>query len=320
MSKIVTITFNPCVDKSTSVDNLAPEKKLRCSLPTFEPGGGGLNVARAIRQLGGNAVAIYPAGGYSGKFLQKLVEAEGIKSEVIPIQNHTRENLIVLDLSNTQQYRFGMPGPEISDEEWKQCLRILEEQKEVEYIVASGSLSRGIPVNIYGQIAEIAKQKKARLVVDTSGEALREAVNVGVYMIKPNLGELSSLVDKQEIQAEMVDDVALQLIGQGKCELMVVSLGQAGAMLVNGKDVIQMIPPVIKRKSTVGARDSMVAGFVLSISQGKSAADALRYGIACGTAATLNEGTGLCRKEDVSKLYPLVRSVMPGSNVESQSS
>ena len=195
-----------------------------------------------------------------------------------------------------------MPGPELSTIQWKECLKLLEEQKQVEYIVASGSLARGIPVNIYGQIAEIAKQKNARLIVDTSGEALKEAVNIGVYMIKPNLAELSSLVGKQEIHAELVDDVAMQLIEQGKCEMMVVSLGQAGAMLISKKDAIQMIPPVVKRKSTVGAGDSMVAGFVLAISQGRSSADALRYGIACGTAATMNEGTGLCRKEDVEKI------------------
>jgi 6-phosphofructokinase 2 len=310
MHKIVTITFNPCIDKSTSIDSLIPEKKLRCTPPKFEPGGGGLNVARAIKKLGGNALAIYPSGGYSGKFLQKLVNEEGIDSKVIDIKNHTRENLIVVDNSNNQQYRFGMPGPELYEDEWKNCLKLLEEQKGVEYIIASGSLARGVPLNIYAQIASIAKHKNAKLVVDTSGEALQQAVNEGVYMIKPNIGELSALSGKKEIHVEMVDDIAMQFIGQNKCDIMIVSLGASGAMLVSRDEVIQMMPPVVKRKSTVGAGDSMVAGLVLSFSQGKSLSDSLRYGIACGTAATLNEGTELCRKEDVEKLYPLVKNTV----------
>jgi 6-phosphofructokinase 2 len=310
MASVVTITFNPCIDKSTSIDALLPEKKLRCRAPGFEPGGGGLNVARAIKRLGGESLAIFPAGGYSGKFLEKLVAEEGLSAKVVDIKNHTRENLIVLDHSSNQQYRFGMPGPELYEDEWKKCLQLLEEEKDVEYIIASGSLARGVPVNIYAQIALIAKQKKARLVVDTSGDALKEAVAEGVYLVKPNLAELSSLVGKAEVHAELVDDLARKIINGGGCEIVVVSLGAGGAMLVSKDQVIQMIPPVVKRKSTVGAGDSMVAGLVLGLLQGRSLTESLRYGIACGTAATLNEGTELCHKEDVEKLVPLVRTIL----------
>jgi 6-phosphofructokinase 2 len=309
MSRIITITFNPCIDKTTTVDALMPEKKLRCSPPVFQPGGGGINVSRGLKRLGTSSVALYPAGGYSGQFLQKLVKEEGIDSKVVDIKSHTRENLIVVDQSSNQQYRFGMPGPSLEEQEWQECLDFLQAASGVEYIVASGSLSPGIPEDIYGRIASIAREKKARLIVDTSGTALEEAVNVGVFMIKPNLGELSSLVGRQDIHAECVDDVAKDIIQKGKCELMMISLGQAGAMLVSKDQVVQMMPPVVKRKSTVGAGDSMVAGIVHSISSGHQLKEALRFGIACGTAATLNEGTELFHKEDVEKLLPLVREV-----------
>jgi 6-phosphofructokinase 2 len=309
MSRIITITFNPCIDKTTTVDALMPEKKLRCSPPVFQPGGGGINVSRGLKRLGTSSVALYPAGGYSGQFLQKLVKEEGIDSKVVDIKSHTRENLIVVDQSSNQQYRFGMPGPSLEEQEWQECLNFLQAASGVEYIVASGSLSPGIPEDIYGRIASIAREKKARLIVDTSGTALEEAVNVGVFMIKPNLGELSSLVGRQDIHAECVDDVAKDIIQKGKCELMMISLGQAGAMLVSKDQVVQMMPPVVKRKSTVGAGDSMVAGIVHSISSGHQLKEALRFGIACGTAATLNEGTELFHKEDVEKLLPLVREV-----------
>lgn len=309
MAKIVTITFNPCIDKSTVVDAIVPEKKLRCTPPNFEPGGGGLNVSRAIRKLGGESLAIFPTGGYSGKFLQKLVEQEDIDYKVVDIKSHTRENLIVLSNASNQQFRFGMPGPELQEDEWQKCLQLLEEQKSAEYIVASGSLARGVPTDIYGEIAAIAKRIDAKLIIDTSGDALKQALKEGVYLIKPNLAELSSLVGREEINAELVDEVATDIIEQGNCEAIVISLGSAGAMLVSKEHVIQMMPPVVRRRSTVGAGDSMVAGLVLYLSQGRSLPDALRYGIACGTAATMNEGTELCRKADVERLYPLVKTI-----------
>ena len=307
MPKIITVTFNPVIDKSTTISSLVPEKKLRCTTPKFEPGGGGINVARAIKKLGGDATAIFPAGGYTGKFLEILIKEEAVPSIVIETKNHTRENLIVLDTSSNQQYRFGMPGPELLEQEWKLCLQKIKECKDVQFIVASGSLNPGMPEDIYAQIAEIAKEKNAKLVVDTSGEPLKQAVKAGVYMVKPNLGELSSLVGKEEINAELVDDVAKELINEGRCEIVVVSMGPAGAMLVSKDEVIHMVPPTVKRKSTVGAGDSMVAGIVLSLSRGASMKEALRFGIASGTAATMNPGTELVKAEDAERLYKLIR-------------
>ena len=308
MAKIVTVTFNPVIDKSTTTAALIPEKKLRCSQPVFEPGGGGINVARAIKKLGGDAKAIYLAGGYTGTFLNELLKKEGVSIKPIPIHNHTRENLIVLDTSTNQQYRFGMPGPEISAEEWGLCLKVLEEEIGVEFIVASGSLSSGVPIDIYAQIAAIAKRKGAKLIVDTSGEALGKAAREGVYLLKPNLSELSSLVGKEEIHAELVDDVAREIIDKGQCEVVVTSLGPAGAMMVTKEEIMTITPPVVKKRSTVGAGDSMVAGIVLSLSKGWNITEAVKYGVASGTAATMNNGTELCRLEDVEKLFGLIKS------------
>lgn len=307
MPKIITVTFNPCIDKSTTVAALAPEKKLRCSLPKFEPGGGGLNVARAIKKLGGDALAIYPAGSYTGKFLQRLVDGEGIRSKVVEIKNHTRENLIVLDEAINQQYRFGMPGPEMYLQEWEECLSLVERETDADYIVASGSLPPGVPTDVYSRIAAIARKKGAKVIVDTSGNALKEAATEGVYLLKPNLAELSSLVGKEEIEAGEVDEVAGEVISKGHCEIVVTSMGAAGAVLVSKDEVIEVASPPVKRRSTVGAGDSMVAGIVLSLANGKSLREALQYGVACGTAATMNPGTELCKPEDVNKLYASIQ-------------
>ena len=306
MADICTITFNPCIDKSTSVNALKPETKLRCSVPVFEPGGGGINVARAIKKLGGEAIAIYPAGGYSGKFLNVLLEKEHINVHQIETQQHTRENMIVLDRATNQQYRFGMPGPQLFEDEWKQCLLAIEESRS-DYIVASGSLPPDVPLDIFARISEIAKKMNRKLIVDTSEEALLPALEEGVYMIKPNIGELSWLMGKEELQADEIEPAAVSLVRKYNCEIVVVSLGASGAMLVSQKETFKISAPVVKTKSTVGAGDSMVAGIVFSISKGKNLSEALQYGVACGTAATLSNGTGLYKKDDVERLYGLIK-------------
>jgi len=311
MPSIITITFNPAIDKSTSVPVLIPEKKLNCSSPVYEPGGGGINVARAIKKLGGDATAVYLAGGYTGKIFTHLLNSEAVEFIVTETKGNTRENLVVLETASTQQYRFGMPGPAISEPEWQACLNSIENIKDVEYIVASGSLPQGVPTDIFARIALIARKKKARLIVDTSGEALKLAVQAGVYLIKPNLGELSSLLGKDELNIELVDDAAREVIEKGNCEVVVVSMGPAGAMLVTKELALQILPPAVKRKSTVGAGDSMVAGMVLSLSKNKSLTETVQYGVACGTAATMNPGTELCRKVDAGHLYNIIRSKMP---------
>jgi 6-phosphofructokinase 2 len=306
MPSIITITFSPCIDKSTSVASLVPEKKLRCKPPKLEPGGGGINVARAIKKLGGEATAIFPSGGYTGNYFNHLLVEEGVPSVIIETANETRENIIILDESSNNQYRFGMPGTALSEKEWKQFLEKAAQINDAEFIVASGSLPPGVPLDIYAQLAKIAKRIKAKFVVDTSGEALKQAADEGVYLLKPNLGELSSLAGKKELQPGEVRDIATEIINKGKCEVMVVSMGASGAMLVT-KDLNEMIatPPAIK-KSTVGAGDSMVAGIIFYLSRGKCLPEAVRYGVACGTAATMNPGTELCRKEDADRLYAVI--------------
>ncbi len=307
MPSIITITFSPCIDKSTAVPALVPEKKLVCTTPKLEPGGGGINIARAIKKLGGAATAIFPSGGYTGKYFNHLLEKEDINAVIIETGNETRENIIVVDEATNNQYRFGMPGTELTETEWKKCLLAVEEMKDVEFIIASGSLPPGVPDDIYALLAKIAKNKKAKFIVDTSGEALKHAAEEGVYMLKPNLGELSYLAGKKEIQPDEVKTIAKDIIANGKCEVMVVSMGAAGAMLVTDEIAEIFAPPAVERKSTVGAGDSMVAGIVFYLSQGKALLQAVQYGVACGTAATLNTGTELCKKEDADRLYKLIQ-------------
>lgn len=304
MSRIVTLTLSPVIDKSTTVPALAPEKKLRCAPPLFEPGGGGINIARAIKQLGGDALAIYPSGGHTGEFLQRLLGEQGIRSRVIPVAAPTRENLIVVEAVTNNQYRFGMPGAALTAAELEACIEAVEDVAAMEYLVASGSLPPGVPDDVFARLAAIARKKGARFIADTSGEPLRAAAREGVFLLKPNIAELSSLVGREEIHLEKVDDVARELIAQGGCQLVAVSMGPAGAVLVNSDDVYLVTPPPVRKRSTVGAGDSMVAGLVLALSEGKSLSEVLCFGVAAGTAATMNPGTELCHRKDVERLLP----------------
>lgn len=309
MPVIVTITLSPCIDKSTSVTSLIPEKKLICTPPKLEPGGGGINVARAIKKLGGYAIAIYPSGGYTGAFFNELMKKEGIDAVIINTKNETRENIIVLDESSNDQYRFGMPGNELSEQEWAQCLNAVDNINAIDFIIASGSIPPGVPLNIFGRLAKIATNKKAKLIVDTSGDALKEALKEGVYLLKPNLGELSRLADKPNMELKDVENIAKEIITNGRCEVIVVSMGATGAMLVTKEGAATFTPPPVQRKSTIGAGDSMVAGIVHYLSMGYGIEEAVRYGVACGSAATMNPGTALCNKADADKLFTAVQQL-----------
>ncbi len=303
MSKIITLTLNPALDKSISVLQLVPEKKLKCSDAKTEPGGGGINVSRAIHKLGGDSEAVYLCGGFTGKQFEELLSAENITSIALPVSGAMRENFVVLDESSNKQYRFGMDGAEVNEAEWPQALDYIAKQTDVAYIVASGSLPPGVPVDIFGRLAKISKQLNAKLIVDTSGEALEHAVKEGLFLIKPNLGELSNLYGKEKLADKEIIEAAKTIIQKGGCEVMVISLGADGAMLVTADEEIKIKPPEVKIHSTVGAGDSLVGAVTLALSKGWNWKDVLYYGVAAGTAATMNAGTELCKKEDTERIF-----------------
>ena len=308
MSKILTLTFNPALDKSITVQELIPERKLKCSSPVYEPGGGGINVSRAIKKLGGESIAVYLAGGFAGEEITNLLTEEGIETIAIGIHRATRENLIVTDLGKHKQYLFDLPGPQVDDQEWKDSLQIIEHASDVEFIIVSGSLPSGVPPGIFKDLALIAKRKNARLIVDTSGEALEAALETGVYLRKPNLKEMGLLAGQEEINEVLATDFAKDLIKNGKCEVVVLSMGGLGVVLVNKEKVMHIRPPQVEIKSTVGAGDSLLAGIALSLENRKNLEDAVTYGVACGTAATMSPGTELCTRKQADHLYHLMTS------------
>ncbi|NGM84606.1 1-phosphofructokinase family hexose kinase [Paenibacillus sp. 7124] len=301
---IVTLTVNPSVDASTAIKQVVPDHKLRCREATYQPGGGGVNVSRAIHRLGGKALALYTSGGLHGQLIHQMLEQEGVEHQSIPIQGQTRENLIVLEESTGQQFRFDMPGPAFGEEDRQRCLDQLNQLKtKPDYLVLSGSLPPGCPADYYAQIIKSVKDWNCRVIVDTSGEALQRAADAGVYLLKPNARELEELTGMTLSGDDDVKAAAEKLIAEGRTEAVIVSLGAKGAFMISKEGAEHISAPKVPVVSVVGAGDSLVAGVVYRLEQGGPLAESVRFGIAAGAAAVMNPERELCKREDTERLF-----------------
>jgi 6-phosphofructokinase 2 len=298
--------MNPAIDASCAVESVFPDHKLRCSGVCYEPGGGGVNVSRAIRNLGGDSTVLYQAGGPSGEMFGVLLDREGLKHEAVPIENWTRENFTVTEAASGQQYRFILPGPSVSPEEWNRSLERIDGTGELpEFVVASGSLPPGVPADFYARLAKRVDAKGSRFVLDTSGAALAAALRGEgkVYLVKPSMRELREFAGRELSHESEQEQAAIQMVKSGQAEIVVVSLGAAGAFFASAGGCERIRAPSVPVKTKVGAGDSMVAGIVFALARDMSLRDAVRFGIACGTAAVMMPGTQLCRREDAERLF-----------------
>lgn len=309
MSRIATLTLNPALDKNLRVARLVPQIKMSCEVQGTDAGGGGINVSRVLHRFGTQAFTLYLAGGDQGRQLHELLLDEHVNSMPVPILGQTRENLIVVDRSTHLQYRLNMPGPQVERSEWLGLLDRLTALGPLDWVVASGSLSPGIPIHIYALLADLSRDRGFRLVVDTKGDALKTALEKGVYLVKPNLMEFCNLFSEEETyQERWLIAKARKLIHEGKCHIVVISLGPLGALLVTAEEGRRIPAPVVKQQSSVGAGDSMMAGLIYMLDQGKSPLEAAQFGVACGTASTLNPGTELCVPAEAQRLYENIRT------------
>ena len=304
---ILTVTPNPAIDVSGGTPVVTPEHKLRCTDVRRDPGGGGINVARVLTRFGARCAALYPAGPNLGRLLRELLDQEGVPSIAIDIAGETRESFTVLEHSSGREYRFVLPGPQLAPGEWQACLDGFASLDEAPaWVVGSGSLPAGVPQDFFARLARVARDRGARMVLDTSGPPLAAALEQGVYLVKPNLRELRELTGEAlEAEADWVR-AARGLVLAGKAEVVALSLGHRGALLV-ARDAVLRAPALeVEIASTVGAGDSFVAAMLWRLASGASLEDAFRHGIAGGTAALLAPGTRLAFPQDTTRLAPQV--------------
>ena len=308
MPEIVSLTINPAIDIFVNVGRVEATRKLRCSPPKRDPGGGGINVARVAHRLGGDVLAIYPIGGQIGKLLQRLVEREGIASLVTPSHVETRENFTAYEETTGEQYSFVLPGSPLHRAEWEAVLdRFAALAGKPKFVVASGSVPPGVPNDFFARVVRHAKALGARTVIDTSGAALAAVLAEGVTVIKPNLIELA------EFAAAPLEDgrdriaACRKLAADGRAEIVALTLGENGALLVTAERAWEALPLPIEAISTVGAGDSFLGGLVAALAASEPLEEAFRIAVAAASAAVLMPGTGLCQPEDVKRMLPKVK-------------
>jgi len=314
MTNIATLTLNPTLDVAFEVERIFPTHKIRGGGERHDPGGGGINVARVFCRLGGNARCYYLAGGAAGAALDWLLDAHQLVRTRIPIAGETRVSTSVFERESGREYRFVTEGPAISPEEWEACEALLAEA-ECEYLVASGSLPRGVPKDGYARIGRIARRRGIRFVLDSSGDGLAEGLaGGGVFLVKPSVGELRALTGLPLEDEAAIAEAALAIVARGEAQLVAVTMGRDGAILADGSGAVRLPPIPVAASSAVGAGDSFLAGMVHALAQGRTPGEALRFGQAAGAAAVLTPGTDLARAEDIRRLYAEAAQAEPPSD------
>jgi 6-phosphofructokinase 2 len=303
---IATLTMNPALDIATDTDVVRPTDKVRCSPARYDPGGGGINVARIARGLGASASAVFPAGGPTGDLLTQLLDRAGVPLRRVPIAEWTRESFTVNERTTGKQYRFVLPGPAMSVEEQARCLDELRSAaRSAEVVVASGSLPPSVPPDWYQRVADICREAGALLVLDTSGGGLTH-VTSGVYLLKASLRELRECAGRDLLAEAEQLAAAEELIARGVAQAVVVSLGSKGALLA-GPRLRQRFGAVpVRVVSGVGAGDAMVAAIVVGLSRAWPLTESVRFGVAAGTAMLLTPGTAAPARVDVERFFGLV--------------
>jgi 6-phosphofructokinase 2 len=301
--RLITLTLNPALDLAADAEAVVPTHKIRMHHEHADPGGGGINVARVVHELGGDVTAVLAAGGASGRVLEEMLDEAGVKRRSVPIQGRTRISLNVQDLGSGLEYRFVPEGPTLGAAEWRAVLAVLEEI-EGDWLIASGSLPNGVPATAYAQVARIAARRGQNFVLDTSGPALRAALDQGgLALVKPSLGELEHLLDRDLSDPAEQDAHAMDLVCRGAARLVAVTLGCDGALLATPDGVVRMPAMHVAVHSTVGAGDAFVAAMTLALARGATPSEALAWGTAAGATAAECAGTARMRRADVAARF-----------------
>jgi 6-phosphofructokinase 2 len=313
MIPILTLTLNPALDLATSTDEVRPDIKLRCGPPRVDPGGGGINVARAVRMLGGAAFALVAAGGPTGAQLQALLAAEGVLTGLLAAPGDTRISLSVADRATGAQYRFMLPGPEWHETDIATAITMLKSALTPGgYCVLSGSQPPGLADGFPADFARTCAERRARLVVDTGGgplAAFSASPGPGAEVLRMNQDEAEALADRALPAPQDTADFASSLAARGVARAVVVARGAEGSVLAAEGVRIFALTPKVPVKSRVGAGDSFVAGFTLGLARDLGYEEALRRGVAAASAAVMTEGTALCREEDAMAILPQCKVV-----------
>ena len=298
---ILTLTLNPTVDLACEAEHVRPVRKTRTFAERLDPGGGGLNVARVVRELGGEARAMLLSGGVTGLLIEELLAEAGVPTHPVRIAGRSRISHTVVDRAEGVEYRFVPEGPTVSDPEWQAALTAVAAE-DSRTLVLSGSLPLGVPADFYRRAGEAAAARGAMVVLDTSGEALVQGLGPHVALAKPSLSEFEFLCGRKLPDPADVARAALACVRGGRARLLAVTLGADGAVLATNSGVVHLPGMDVPVQSAVGAGDSFLAAMVLRLTEGSAPEDAFAWGVAAGTAAVCQLGTAHPRAADIAAL------------------
>jgi len=306
MRDILTVTLNPALDLATEVDRILPDMKLRCAPAQLDPGGGGINVSRAIAILGGTSRTFVVLGGHNGDHMAKLMAEAGLTLIVHPGRGETRSSLSVYDRTTHDQFRFMLPGPEWLPLDIATVTAAVTHTAEPGGLaVISGSIPPGVPMSIPLDLARALHARGVDTVVDTSGEALRiagAATDGAIHVLRMNHNEANDLAGRNLQSLKDSADFAETLVARGVARIVIVARDREGSVLATAGLRLHAPAADVPVKSKVGSGDTFVGAFVLGLAQGQDIATALTRGVAGASAAVMTDATRLCRREDAERL------------------
>lgn len=304
---VVTVTLNPAIDKTVTVNNLKIGALNRVSSVRTDPGGKGINVAKVLNAFNVDVVATGLTAGYQGRQLIRYLNEEGIAASFHTVQGEIRTNLKIVDEETKVTTEINETGFSVNEADLSAMNRLLEQLLDnASFLVLSGSLPSGIPEDIYKQYIERAKEKGVKAILDADGNALAEGIKAIPYAIKPNIHELERLFNRSLKDEEEIICLCRELISSG-IKLAAVSMGAEGAIFMNEKEAFRIKPCAIAAGSTVGAGDSMVAAIVYSLLESKAMIETASMAAAAGTVTASKSGTQVCTLEEVLALYKQIQ-------------
>lgn len=290
---IYTVTLNPALDKEYTVPTLVFDDVMRMDQMRIDYGGKGFNVARMLKSLGKENIALGLIGGHTGNIISQGLEALGINTDLTIIEEETRTNTSIVDAPKNHYIKINEKGPVVSDDEVEMLLeKIKQLADEGDYWVLAGSLPTNVPSDIYASITNIVNKAGGYVILDTSGDPLKIGIGATPYLAKPNQHEINQIFGTNASETDEILALIDKLHDQG-IKNVLVSLGKDGALLSTPEGCWKALPPKIKAQNPIGAGDAMVAGLVWRLDEGNSPSEALPWAIACGTAAANEPGTGM---------------------------
>ena len=297
---IYTVTLNPSIDYIVHVDKLTIGDVNRMKTDFKLPGGKGINVSRILKRIDNDSTALGFLGGFTGRFIEEWVERETIQTNFTPVSDDTRINI---KLKAKDETEINGQGPVVSAEEMNELKKVLAHLSSEDIVVLSGSKPASVPTGFYQELIEIIKSQGASFVIDTTGADLMDALEKGPLLVKPNNHELADLYQTTFNSVEDIYPFGQRLLDEG-AQHALVSMAGDGALLFTKDGIYRS--NVLKRsfKNSVGAGDSMIAGFVGNYTKSQDPVEAFKWGVACGSATTFSDD--LATAEFIQELLPEV--------------